>query len=224
VARDRGERRPSLRSTSSGCVLRVAGADDADSHAAAAARSAETERYTAAGAFVSHLVHLPDDPASSVWDAFDACDDSLFGCDVILIEGGPSIGRDVDSVVFVTPPLADGETLLVEETREVDRIDGRDALLLMLGIDPSDITDEPAEFDDDAVEEEVIETFELSDEASAAINRLLDHGMPVTHAGPWLQPGFEGLASAELAVVDARAEHDAHTARRLIETIKRRWP
>jgi molybdopterin-guanine dinucleotide biosynthesis protein len=190
---------------------------DLEGPGGAAAPSTETERYTAAGAAASDWFALPGDAAGSVWAALEACDDKLFGCDAILVEGGPTTRRDVDGIVFVAPPLGSGETLLLEETREVHRIDGRDALLLMLGVDPESVEDTP-DFDDD--EGEVIETFELPDDAAAAITRLLEHGMPVVRSGPWLRPGWERLAAAELAVVNARAEHDADAARETLRSLE----
>ena len=202
-------------------ALRVAHYENAGD-AADAARS-ETARYEAAGAVVSDRVVLPDGPAASVWGALEAGDDFLFACDVILIEGGPATAVDVDSIVFVAPPLAKGEPLVFEETREVNRIDGRDALLVMLGIDPDGVDDDIPRDDDtelEDVEEEVIDTIELSESQAQAITRLLEHGMPVVHSGHWLRSGWEGLAQAELAVVNTRAEHGDAAARATLRSLE----
>ena len=60
---------------------------------------------------------------------------------------------------------------------------------------------------------EVIDTIELSERQAEAITRLLEHGLPVVHSGHWLRSGWEGLAHAELAVVNARAEYGDAAAR-----------
>ena len=210
-------------------ALRVV--DGKDAGATAPAASSETARYMDAGAVVSDRVVLPDATAGSVWGALEAGDDFLFACDVILIEGGPATSGDVDGIVFVAPPLADGEPLVFDETREVGRYSGRDALLLMLGIDPDSVEDD-IPLDDDTeledVEEEVIDSIELSESQAEAITRLLEHGMPVVHSGRWLRAGWEGLAQAELAVVNARAgqpEAAALATLRALEALRtdERW-
>ena len=83
-----------------------------------------------------------------------------------------------------TPPLADGEPLVFEETREV------------------------------------IDTIELSERQAEAITRLLEHGLPVVHSGHWLRSGWEGLAHAELAVVNARAEYGDAAARATLRSLE----
>lgn len=210
-------------------ALRVV--DGKDAGATAAAARSEAGRFTAAGAAVSDRVVIPDATAGSVWGALEAGNDFLFACDVILIEGGPATAGDVDGIVFVAPPLADGEPLVFDETREVGRYDGRDALLLMLGIDPNSVEDD-VPLDDDTeladVEEEVIDSIELSESQAGAITRLLEHGMPVVHSGHWLRAGWEGLAQAELAVVNARAGHgeaEALATLRALEALRKdeRW-
>lgn len=193
-------------------VLRVADGKGATTAAAAA----ETGRYTAAGAVVSDRVVLPDATAGSVWGALEAADDFLFACDVIFVEGGPTTAGNVDGIVFVASPLPDGEPLVVDETREIGRYGGRDALLLMLGIDPASVTDDLPTDDDtelEDVEEEVIDSIELSDSQAEAITRLLEHGMPAVQTGRWLRAGWEGLGQAELAVVNARSGHGEAAAR-----------
>ncbi len=199
-----------------------------------AGRADERERFVTAGATVATVGSSPGGDRATVWDVLEE-HDGLLACDVVLIEGGPVERRDVDLVAFVAPPLLDGETLLVDERREVDRVDGALALALALGWDPSDVEIGTGEFDteeeaDQHAEEdvEVVETFELSDRAAAAIRRLLDEGLPAMLDGAWLRAGWEALAEAELAVVNVRTRGQlaaAHATRAAIEGLRanERW-
>jgi len=92
------------------------------------AGDADTVRYAAAGAWSSLRVLVPAGAPCDVFDALDACEGACHPASAILIEGGRVRRGDVDAVVFVTAPLPAGVGLTVVETREVGRLDGRDAL------------------------------------------------------------------------------------------------
>ncbi len=184
------------------------------------AGAAERERYAAAGAMAAVVAGGPEGTGASVWDVLEGHDE-LLACDVVLVEGGPIRPREVDTVVFVASPLADGEPLLVEERREVDRIDGVSALALLLGLDPNTVSDVPDEIDGEDVE--VVETIALSDCEASVIRRLLDEGLPSIRDGAWLRAGWEELADAELAVVNVRADDEyaaANATRAAIEALR----
>jgi hypothetical protein len=171
------------------------------------AGDADTARYAAAGAWSSQRVLVPAGAPCDVLDALDACEGAYHPASAILIEGGPA--RRGDVVVFVTAPLAPGAGLTVVETREVGRLDGRDALRLMAGLAPIASEEERAELDalaaiDEEVDEaEVSDEFEIPDALGERILELLEHGYPVRQEVTELRPGFEGLAEAHLAVVSA---------------------
>jgi hypothetical protein len=173
------------------------------------AGDADTVRYGAAGAWRSHRVRVPAGAACDVFDALDACEGAFHPASAVMIEGGTARRGDVDVIVFVTSPLASGVGLTVVETREVGRLDGRDALRLMAGLAPIASEEERAELDaletldeDDDIGE-VIEEFEIPDALGERILELLEHGYPVLQEVTELCPGFEGLAEADLAVVSA---------------------
>jgi len=173
------------------------------------AGDADTVRYAAAGAWSSQRVLVPAGVPCDVLDALDACDGAHHPASAVLIEGGRARRGDVDAVVFVTAPLPPGVGLTVVETREVGRLDGRDALRLMAGLAPIASEGERAELDalealDEEVDEgEVIDEFEIPDALGERILELLEHGYPVRQEVTELRPGFEGLAEAQLAVVGA---------------------
>lgn len=171
----------------------------------------ECERYLAAGALTAVGAGAAGAEVTSVWDVLEEHDE-LLACDVVVIEGGSVEPREVDIVVFVAPPLGAGEAVLLEERREVDRIDGGTALALLLGLHPDDVSDGPDEFDEEA-DVEVVETYELSEREAAAIRRLLDEGFPAMRDGAWLRAGWEALEGAELAVVNVRADGERAAAR-----------
>jgi len=167
----------------------------------------ETARYAAAGALPSQRVLVPAGERLDVLDALDACEAAIYAADAILIEGGQARRGEVDAVVFVTPPLAPGGALTVVETREVGRLDGRDALRLMVGLAPIESDEELAELEaidelgDGDLEEEVVDEFEIPDAVAERILDLLEHGYPFMQEVTELRPGFEGLAEADVAVV-----------------------
>ena len=173
------------------------------------AGDADTARYAAAGAWSSQRVLVPAGVPCDVLDALDACEGAFHPASAILIEGGAARRGDVDVVVFVTAPLAPGVGLTVVETREVGRLDGRDALRLMAGLAPIASEEERAELDalealdEEDDEGEVIDEFEIPDALGERILELLEHGYPVLQEVTELRPGFEGLAEAHLAVVSA---------------------
>lgn len=173
------------------------------------AGDADTARYAAAGAWSSQRVLVPAGAPGDVLDALDACDGAFHPASAILIEGGPARRGDVDAVVFVTAPVAPGFGLTVVETREVGRLDGRNALRLMAGLAPIASEEQLAEIEElDALdaadlEGEVIDEVEVPDALAERILELLEHGYPVRHEVTALRPGFEGLAEAHVAVVGA---------------------
>jgi len=173
------------------------------------AGDADTARYAAAGAWSSLRVLVPAGVPCDVLDALGACDGAHHPASAVLIEGGAARRGDVDAVVFVTAPLAPGVGLTVVETREVGRLDGRDALRLMAGLPPIASEEERAEldafeaFDEEVDEGEVVDGFEIPDALGDRILELLEHGYPVRQEVTELRPGFEGLAEAQLAVVSA---------------------
>ena len=169
----------------------------------------DTVRYAAAGAWSSQRVLVPAGAACDVLDVLDACEGAFYPASAFLIEGGVARRGDADAIVFVTAPVAPGVGLTVVETREVARLDGRDALRLMAGLAPITSEEERAELDalealDEEVDEgEVIDEFEIPDAVGERILELLEHGYPVRQEVTELRPGFEGLAEAQLAVVGA---------------------
>jgi hypothetical protein len=173
------------------------------------AGDADTARYAAAGAWSSQRVLVPAGAACDVLDALDACEGAHHPASAILIEGGAARRGDVDVVVFVMAPLAPGAGLTVVETREVGRLDGRDALRLMAGLAPIASEEQRAEpdaleaLDEEVDEGEVVDGFEIPDALGERILELLEHGYPVRQEVTELRPGFEGLAEAQLAVVGA---------------------
>jgi hypothetical protein len=173
------------------------------------AGDADTVRYAAAGAWRSRRVRVPAGAPCDVLDVLDACEGAFHAASAVLIEGGAARRGDVDAIVFVTSPLARGVGLTVVETREVGRLDGRDALRLMAGLAPIASEEERAELDAlEALDEgdgigEVIDEFEIPDALGERILELLEHGYPVRQEVTELRPGFEGLPEAHLAVVSA---------------------
>ena len=201
------------------CAVRIRPPGDRE------AAAAERERYAAAGAMPAVVVDEPEGVGASVWEALQG-HEALLACDVVLLEGGPVGPREVDLVVFVAPPLAAGEPLLVEERREVGRVDGETALAFLLGLDPNRASDVPDEIDEEDVE--VVETYALSDREAAAMQRLLDEGLPSMRDGAWLRDGWEPIADADLAVVNVRPDDDpaaVHATRAVIEGLRAdaRW-
>ena len=179
------------------------------------AGDADTVRYAAAGAWSSRRVLVPAGAPCDVLDVLDACEGAFHPASAVLIEGGRARRGDVDAIVFVTSPLAPGVGLTVVETREVGRLDGRDALRLMAGLAPIASEEERAELEAlEALDEvdgagEVIDEFEIPDALGERILELLEHGYPVRQEVTELRPGFEGLAEAHLAVVSAGGAGDA---------------
>jgi hypothetical protein len=173
------------------------------------AGDADTVRYAAAGAWRSRRVRVPAGAPCDVLDVLDACEGAFHAASAVLIEGGAARRGDVDAIVFVTSPLERGVGLTVVETREVGRLDGRDALRLMAGLAPIASEEERADLDAlEALDEgddigEVIDEFEIPDALGERILELLEHGYPVRQEVTELRPGFEGLPEAHLAVVSA---------------------
>ena len=186
----------------------------------------ETRRWEAAGHVDATLLRVPEGWTGDVIDVAEAVGEFLFAADAIVIEGNVAFRpRELDAAVFVAP--AEGP-LLVEERREVARIDGQTALSLALGLNPAD-QDEDEELpyglnvgdvideDDETVVE--VERIELSDEVSRAILKLLEEGAPSYQHKRWLRRDLEDLSKAHLVVIGAGSPAAREAADRLREEI-----
>ncbi|MDZ7801397.1 MAG: GTP-binding protein [Trueperaceae bacterium] len=175
---------------------------------------AEVASWRAAGALLPERVRLPAGHFGGVHAALQACGAGPSVADVVLIEGGPVTSRAVDVVVFVTRALQSEASLTVDEGREIGRMDGGEALSLMLGLTPpSEDEDEEAGMpgEGDAVDDddvEVVETYEIPEPAAQRIRELLEHGHPIVQRGRWLRAGYEPLVHAQVIVVGRGADGD----------------
>lgn len=170
----------------------------------------ETRRWEASGDVEAALLRVPVGWMGDAISVAEAVGGSLFVADAIVIEGTVAFRpRELDAAVFVAPA---GGSLLVEERREVARIDGQTALSLALGLNPADEDgDEELPYglnvgdvideDDETVVE--VERIELSSEASRAIRKLLDEGAPAYQHKRWLRRDLEDLWRADLVVIGA---------------------
>jgi len=188
----------------------------------------ETRRWQAAGDVDAALLLVPDGWPGDAISVTEAVGASLLPADAIVVEGDVAFHRrELNAAVFVAP--ADGP-LLVEERREVGRIDGQTALALALGLNPADAdTDQDEELpyglnvgdvideDDETVVD--VERIELSDEVSLAIRTLLDEGQPTFQHKRWLRRDLGSLAKAHLVVIGTGHRAGDEMARRLRDEI-----
>lgn len=211
----------SLRSTRNATLAAVRVVEEDVDAVARDEEGAEVASWRAAGAIVPQSVRMPVGHPHGVHAALQACGPGLSAADVVLVEGGPVGRRDVDVVAFVTRALGDGESLAVDEAREVGRMDGGEALSLMLGLTP--LSEEEAEEAGLPTEGEVIdedddvevgETIEIPEPAAARIRELLAHGHPLMQRGRWLREGYEGLVHAHVVVVQPGPDGDRGLADR----------
>lgn len=170
----------------------------------------ETRRWEASGDVDATLLRVPVGWPGDPIDVAEAIGGSLFVADAIVIEGNVAFQpRDLDAAVFVAPA---GGSLLVEERREVGRIDGQTALSLALGLNPTDVDDDEelpyglnvgdvVDEDDETVVE--VERIELSEGVSRAIRKLLAEGAPSYQHKRWLRRDLEDLWKAHLVVIHA---------------------
>ena len=188
--------------------------------------SDETRRWEAAGDVDATLLRVPEGWTGDAIDVAEAVGGSLFVADAIVIEGNVAFRPgELDAAVFVAPA---GGPLLVEERREVARIDGHTALSLALGQNPADVDDDEElpyglnvgdVIDEDDESVEVVETIELSDEVSRAIRKLLDEGAPSFQHKRWLRRDLDDLWKADVVVVGAEDPGGTEAAGRLREEI-----
>jgi len=186
----------------------------------------ETRRWEASGDVEAALLRVPVGWMGDAISVAEAVGDAAFVSDAIVIEGNVAFQpRDLDAAVFVAPA---GGSLLVEERREVARIDGQTALSLALGLNPAD-EDEDEELpyglnvgdvideDDETVVE--VERIELSDEMSRAIRKLLDEGAPSYQHKRWLRRDLDDLWKAHLVVIGAGSPAAREEASRLRDEV-----
>lgn len=186
----------------------------------------ETRRWEASGDVDATLLRVPVGWAGDPIDVAEAIGGSLLAADAIVIEGNVAFRpRELDAAVFVAPA---GGSLLVEERREVGRIDGQTALSLALGLNPADVDDDEElpyglnvgdviDEDDETFEE--VERIELPDEVSRAIRKLLDEGAPSYQHKRWLRRDLEDLWKAHLVVIHAEGPAAHEEASRLRDEI-----
>lgn len=108
------------------------------------------------------------------------------------------------TIVQVVGPPGAGKILLIERLLRSNRARSIGVLRVAHGDEAGD-TGSPARSEIERAE---------------AITRLLEQGMPIVHSGRWLRAGWEDLADAELAVVNARAEHGHAAARATLRSLE----
>ncbi|MDZ7679445.1 MAG: hypothetical protein U5K29_12955 [Acidimicrobiales bacterium] len=207
-------------------AIRVVEDDDLAEPLVDDAGNDETRRWEAAGDVDATLLRVPEGWPGDVTSVARAIGAPLLPADAIVIEGNAAFhSREVHAAVFVAPA---GGSLLVEERREVARIDGQTALSLALGLNPAD-EDEDEELpyglnvgdvideDDETVVE--VERIELSDEVSRAIRKLLDEGAPSYQHKRWLRRDLEDLWKAHLVVIGAESPAAREEASRLRDEV-----
>lgn len=221
-------------------------------YAAAAERSPEVGRWVAAGAGFAGTLRVPEGWSGDLLHALEECDnvELLYIADVWLVEGSIEYAAGLhDTLVFVTPPLEDGQGAVVEEEREVARIDGMTALRIIAGryaeeagdpagdepwpsTPPEELPEglRPGDIDEETGEE-IVDVFEIPDELGWQIVKILEEGVPSKQHKHWLLHGLEGAADAHVVVVNAvdaaqpgaARPGDDGAARRLVEELQTLW-
>ena len=186
----------------------------------------ETRRWEVAGDVDVTLLRVPEGWTGDAIDVAEAVGGSLFVADAIVIEGNVAFRPgELDAAVFVAPA---GGPLLVEERREVARIEGQTAPGLALGLNRAEVDDDEElpyglnvgdVIDEDDERFEEVERIELPDEVAQAICKLLDEGAPSYQYKRWLRRDLDDLWKADVVVVDAEGPGGTEAADRLRDEI-----
>lgn len=204
--------------------------------------SDEVARWQEAGAPITGTLRVPEGWPEGLYGALEECDNatSVYVAEVLLIEGPLELSGNLhDTSVYVTQPLPVGEAVVVEETREVMRVDGMTALRLLAaaragedlgqtdaGNDAPDTPAEelpegmrPGDIIDEETGEVVVDAFEIPDELGHWLVKVLEEGVPSKQHKHWLHRSLEGLADAKLAIVNAHSAADKGPAQRLVDEL-----
>lgn len=204
--------------------IRTDASIDAPVYAEADERSPEVGRWVAAGAWAAGTLRVPVDGTRDLFHALQECEnvDHLYAANVWLVEGPVEhAGALHHTLVFVTPPLAEGQTAVFEEEREVARIDGMTALRMLAAhyaeeagegtadepwpsTPPEDLPEgmRPGDIDEETGDE-IVDAFEIPDELGWQIVKILEEGVPSKQRKHWLHDELEGIADAHVVVVNA---------------------
>lgn len=179
--------------------------------------NAETEAYAAAGATNTLLYRFPprkrDRAGRAFWDTVFIEDFS----EGIVFEGKLHPDLPPDLVVYVTRPLAPGESLLAQGDRVVARFSLGDYLEVLAqaqapeGPAAEEVTTGPEGEDE----------IEIPDEVGRKLARYAREGIPITQRGWLLKDGHSGIAEAGVVVVNIRHEDERPEAERLVREIRR---
>lgn len=177
----------------------------------------ETEAYAAAGATNTLLYRFRprqrDRAGQAFWDTLFIEDYSQG----IVFEGKLHPDLHPDLVVYVTRPLAPGDSLLAQGDRVVTRISLRDYLGAMAQAQASE---DPAA-EEVATEPEGEDEIEIPDEVGRQLARYAREGVPITQRGWLLKDGYSGIAEAAVVAVNVRGEQERPEAERLVQEIRR---
>ncbi|MBI4775521.1 MAG: hypothetical protein HY788_15335 [Deltaproteobacteria bacterium] len=187
----------------------------------------ETERYLMAGASNTLLYKYPvvrhDETEERFWDTVFIQDDS----DAIIFEGPPRREIRPDLFVYVTRPLADGENLVTRKEVEMVRLDFKAYLSAILG---EELTEEEFEeqeddssFDTDMEDEEELEEVPIPDEIADKLQEYVEHGVPIMQEKWTLNDTQQGLAHAQVVVINIFDEEERRAAEVLTREIHRMY-
>lgn len=194
----------------------------------------ETLRYEVAGANATFLCSYPPGEDARAEDWYWETAWRRGSSHAVLYEGEDVLDAEPELAVFVMP--ADPGLLpLVRKTRaEVMRLPFETYLEYLLAAEGQRTPDEEEEalslpddrdpeLVDDDEEEQVIASFEISDEVAEKLLKWVDEGVPM-EAEVWrLRDELSDLRLAQAVVINIRSEDDRPVAERMSAEIQRIW-
>ena len=183
----------------------------------------DPDRYERAGAFHSmRYRYPPGEQGRAAGDFFHTRFIEQYS-EGIIFEGRRLPGMEADLFLFVTRPLPEGEELVEMKSREEARIGLRTYLALAAGMSPDELDEEPPGEDPelDMEDGDVVEEIEIPDELGRKLLEWAEKGVPLTRKAWTLRDDHQGLARAEVVVVNIHDESERGAAERLAAQIRR---
>ena len=207
--------------------VRIQETEEVDAPEADYKQTAELERVSTDEVFSTMIYRYPPQQRGKAYDEFW---DTLFveePTDAVFLEGSADFGLTPHLHIFVTRPLMKGESILRQEEIEFNRLNVRDVIEFLTGIELKEVEtpdnemddDENLQFADDEITDETI--IEIPDSVAELILKAKSEGIPLKRQSWVLPDTHKGLKGASMVIINIRDEAEIEAARLFAEEIRR---
>lgn len=213
-----------LKSNRSACVsiARILETKEVDAPEADYRNTPELERVSTDEVFSTMVYRYPPQQRVRAYDEF--WDTTLMEdpTDAVFLEGAADFGLASSLHIFVTRPLAKGESLLRQDETEITRLDLKGLLEMFSGIELENIEiPEDANEENGDIEASDAKIIEIPDAVVKMILQAKSEGFPLKRQGWVLPDTHQGLKRASMVIINIMNEAEAEAARDLAEEIRR---